>query len=135
MAKLAFTSENSLKIEKNKCKLLDLGSVGPQSTWKGPRCGLFERMFVRLDRALYNDKWRVTFPNAFVKVLPHIDFSDHHPLLLCLHSNANDRRERPFRFESAWLTHQTFKADMQGWWNKDNDLDCNLKKTEQELRS
>ncbi|KAL7256983.1 hypothetical protein ACSBR1_010843 [Camellia fascicularis] len=34
----------------------------------------------RLDRALSNPEWRIMFPEATVKVLPHT-YSDHSPLL------------------------------------------------------
>lgn len=89
--------------------------------------------FARLDRALCNDRWRVAFPNSFVKVLPRIDFSDHHLILVYLDGNINDRREKPFRFESAWLTHPSFKNDMKGWSNNSSNIATNLRRTEQEL--
>lgn len=42
-------------------------------------------MFERLDRASNNDLWRLLFPGAVVKVLPRLEFSDHHPILIALH--------------------------------------------------
>ena len=59
------------------CKLLDLGAIGLGSnyTW---------RLFERLDRAFSNDSWRLDFPDGVVRVLLRLDFSDDHPLLICL---------------------------------------------------
>lgn len=45
-----------------------------------------------------------------------------------------DPRERPFRIESAWLTHDSFKNSMCGWWQSEGDLDQKLANVEGELR-
>jgi exonuclease III len=62
----------------NQCRLMDCGAIGPKYTWRGPTFHDGERIFERLDRALSNDEWRLGFPNAVVKVLPRVNFSDHH---------------------------------------------------------
>jgi endonuclease/exonuclease/phosphatase family metal-dependent hydrolase len=85
----------------NKCKLLDLGSVGSKFTWRGPIYENGVHIFEWLDRALCNDGWRVQFPNAIVRTLPRVDFSDHHPLLVLLDDMVTINKERPFRFEKC----------------------------------
>jgi hypothetical protein len=86
----------------NSCNLMDLGFVGSKYTWRGPMFHGGGRIFERLDRALSNDFWRLEFPNAFIKTLPRLDFSDHHPILICPVGNDVARVPRRFQFESAW---------------------------------
>ncbi|MCI32166.1 hypothetical protein A2U01_0053378, partial [Trifolium medium] len=66
----------------NSCHLLDLGYVGTKFTWRGPLYHGGGRIFERLDRALCNDVWRLEFSKAFVRTLPRLEFSDHHPILI-----------------------------------------------------
>ncbi|MCH80961.1 hypothetical protein A2U01_0001739, partial [Trifolium medium] len=64
------------------CNLLDLGAMGPKFTWRGPIYHGGQRIYERLDRALCNEKWRLSFPDGYVKVLTRVSFSDHHPILI-----------------------------------------------------
>lgn len=89
----------------NACELIDIGAIGSRFTWRGPLWSGYSRIFERLDRAMCNAKCRTQFPDAFVKVLARVDFSDHHPILISLQSNLGNPLSRPFRFESAWLMH------------------------------
>jgi hypothetical protein len=91
----------------NKCQLMDLGATGSKYTWRGPLYA-GTRIFERLDRALSNDSWRLSFPGAFVKVLPRLDFSDHHPILISIHAPAHMMGGRAFRFVSVWQLDNTY---------------------------
>jgi hypothetical protein len=66
----------------NACYLLDLGAMGHKFTWRGPIYHGGQRIYERLDRALGNERWRLSFPDGCVRVLARLDFSDHHPLLI-----------------------------------------------------
>jgi hypothetical protein len=101
----------------NECKLLDCGAIGPHFTWRGPMFHDGERIFERLDRALCNDEWRLGFPEAFVKVLPRVSFSDHHPLLIQLNGSGNVNRAKYFKFESAWLLEDSYVDMLASCWN------------------
>lgn len=57
------------------CGLIDMGSVGSKFTWKGAMHGVYDRAYARLDRSLCNDLWRTSFPNAFVRTLPRVNYS------------------------------------------------------------
>lgn len=57
----------------------------------------------RLDRALCNTDWRLTFPAAEVLALPAIG-SDHSPLLLYTKAQKT-QPSKPFFFEAYWLQH------------------------------
>jgi exonuclease III len=118
----------------NKCNLMDLGAVGAKFTWKGPIYEGRERIFERLDRALCNDDWRLNYPEAIVRVLPRIDFSDHHPIILYLHGMHNAHRAYKFRFERAWVMHPNYKYTIQKVWNDNNSMHVNIAKTEEELK-
>ncbi|CAJ2645466.1 unnamed protein product [Trifolium pratense] len=118
----------------NDCKLLDLGAVGSKFTWRGPIYEDGVHIFERLDRALCNDGWRVQFPNAIVRTLPRVDFSDHHPLLVLLDDMISINNERPFRFESAWQTHDSFQTDLSSWWRQELNFTDNLSKVEDALK-
>ncbi|XP_061347714.1 uncharacterized protein LOC133293198 [Gastrolobium bilobum] len=116
------------------CKLLDLGGSGPWFTWKGPKFLHLDRVFKRLDRACANASWKTTFTDAGVKVLPRI-YSDHSPILVYLTNLDTGWKNRPFRFEIAWMEHYNFTQFLARSWNvvKDNrtnlhDLTPNLKR-------
>jgi hypothetical protein len=83
----------------DECYLFDLGSIGPKFTWWWPKFNNGARIYERLDRAMSNDKWRLKYPSAVVKTLTRVNFSDHHPLLVCFKGVNLISKERPFRFE------------------------------------
>lgn len=41
-------------------------------TWRGPKHNHINRIFVRLVGGLCNDRWKMAFPNTFVRVLPSV---------------------------------------------------------------
>jgi hypothetical protein len=43
-------------------------------------------------------------------------------------------KERPFRFESAWQTHDSFQGDLSSWWRQELNLTANLSKVEDALK-
>lgn len=45
----------------NRAKLIDLNSVGPAYTWRGPKFNGLQRVFEWSERALSNDSWRLMF--------------------------------------------------------------------------
>jgi hypothetical protein len=112
----------------NSCKLIDLGYVGSKYTWRGPLFHGGGRIFERLDRALCNDVWRLEFPEAYVKTLTRLDFSDHHPILICPFENVVRRSTRLFRFESAWHLNPSYRDMLQNCWRHEESVVCNLQK-------
>lgn len=115
----------------NSCGLLDLGASGPRFTWRG---GLYtdgERTFKRLDRALGNDAWRLGFPNAIVKVLPRIEYSDHHPLIIYMQHSYRSHRPRCFKFKGAWLTDNSFQDMLSRHWDPHRSVPQNIRYMEQ----
>lgn len=117
----------------DRCNLMDMGAIGSKFTWRGPLYHGYSSIFEKLDRALCNVDWRLGFPEAFVKVLPCIDFSDHHPILISLHNLHNVRQPRPFRFETDWQTHSLFPDVVKNCWIRDLDMPQKLKSLEEDL--
>ncbi|XP_061356291.1 uncharacterized protein LOC133300725 [Gastrolobium bilobum] len=105
--------------------LLDLGGSGPWFTWKGPKFLHLDRVFKRLDRACANASWKTTFTDAGVKVLPRI-YSDHSPILVYLSNLDTGWKNRPFRFEIAWMEHYNFTQFLARSWNVVKDTRTNL---------
>ncbi|WJX75538.1 hypothetical protein P8452_59063 [Trifolium repens] len=106
----------------NDCKLIDLGAVGSKFTWRGPLVIGHERIFERLDRAMSNDEWRLMFPEAIVKVLPRIEFSDHHPIIIMLQGIPPLMQRSKFRFEKAWMYHPNYDEFIKQQWNTSSTL-------------
>jgi hypothetical protein len=73
------------------------------------------------------------FPEAIVKVLPRIDFSDHHLILIMLQGIHHTQRKNKFRFEKAWMYHDTYKDLVKHQWNKNDALPHNISHMEVEL--
>ncbi|XP_058774787.1 uncharacterized protein LOC131649058 [Vicia villosa] len=113
-----------------KCKLLDLVASGPFFTWRGPIYHGGQRIYERLDRAISNEEWRLMYSEAHAKVLPKVDFSDHHPIMTSLMCNKSERGPKPFRFESAWMVDENYNERLRGFWRTDDNLVVNLKRIE-----
>ncbi|KAF3962232.1 hypothetical protein CMV_013230 [Castanea mollissima] len=93
--------------------LCDLSASGQRFTWINNR---EEENFVmeRLDRA-FGVEWVNQYPFYSLKNLPIIR-SDHGPILLDLEVQT-PFRNRPFRFELMWLTHEDCKEMVYHAWD------------------
>ena len=93
---------------------IDLGFSGNQFTWWNKRWGR-GAIRERLDRAISNPGWRLTFPKASVFHLGAIN-SDHAPLLADTNPN-DDFCSRPFRFEAMWVRNPRCGGIIKEAWN------------------
>ncbi|CAK8578885.1 unnamed protein product [Lathyrus sativus] len=91
----------------NDCKLINLETAEPKFTWRGLIFHGGYRIYEKLDRALSNEAWSLNFLDAQIKTLTHVEFSDHHPILISLTKVMKHNVPRQFRFESAWLAEAT----------------------------
>ncbi|XP_058783395.1 uncharacterized protein LOC131658074 [Vicia villosa] len=108
------------------CKLYDMGSSGPKFTWRGGMYHGGQRIYERLDRALGNEEWKLLLPDSFVKVLPRVNFSDQHPIMVSLNRDYYVNGGRQFRFESAWLVEHDYTSRVKGLWKNGEDIMSNL---------
>lgn len=98
------------------CGLWDIGFSGPMHTWSNGR------VKERLDRCVVNQVWGDE--NMELKLL-HLNQlnSDHRPILLEIGGSNNCRAQHQplFRFQSAWLTNESFKEVVKGAWAEGRD--------------
>ncbi|OMO87284.1 reverse transcriptase [Corchorus capsularis] len=98
------------------CNLIDAGTSGCRFTWirrVGGRVVLQEK----LDRLLWNAVALTCNSNAKVLVLPCL-CSDHHPLFVDFLGTHHKSKNRPIRFEAAWLVHSEFDDMFSLAWEK-----------------
>ena len=92
-------------------QIFDLNFKGPRFTWSR---GL---LFKWLDRALCNNEWLLKYTENSVLYLPKVA-SDHRPVLVWFaRDEAGHKRNKPFRFLAAWLTHDQFNNFGKRVWN------------------
>lgn len=73
-------------------------------------------MLDRLDWALTNDAWILTFPQCLVSHFPRVKF-DHKPILLKINPTFYTAIGRPFRFLAGWTKHANFPSFVKDKWN------------------
>ncbi|KAI9078841.1 hypothetical protein K1719_039182 [Acacia pycnantha] len=91
-------------------KLIDLGAQGPFFTWRGPKWSGHERVFKRR-------KGKFRSPSLNHQYLSRIDM----------------RREKPFRFEAAWLKHSDFGNFLLTKWVRGGDVCGNIRVLKKQL--
>ncbi|XP_058756417.1 uncharacterized protein LOC131629650 [Vicia villosa] len=116
------------------CKIDDLEARGPNFTWRGPIFHGGQQIYEKLDRALCNDSWRWRFLDAYVKVLAPVEFSNHHPILIVPTMTINNKLEKPFRFENAWLIKDSYHVMIKQIWNNEANFLQNIRSTREGIK-
>lgn len=98
------------------CNLLDLSTTGDRYTWHRNNNG-HHILSKKIDRGLANVDWRLAFLEAFVEVLCRLY---HNLVLLCFGGLPLTRGPRPFRFEAAWIDHESYSDLIINAWNSSN---------------
>ena len=76
----------------------------------------------RLNKALCNLSQHLLYPETFIFHLPRIIF-DHCLMLVSCHSLIHPTLQRPFRFQTCWLSHPQFYQIVNFVQNPSNSLD------------
>ncbi|KAL5559046.1 hypothetical protein UlMin_035257 [Ulmus minor] len=91
----------------NNLGMLLIPASGGNYSWSNRRQGN-RRIRSKIDRAVANEEWWRSFPNASIRMLPQTT-SDHNPqILYCFEQNSFAKR--PFRFEAMWI------EDKRSYW-------------------
>ncbi|CAN0924498.1 hypothetical protein LINGRAHAP2_LOCUS34221 [Linum grandiflorum] len=108
----SFTSMDDFRKFVGDAHLDEHPSLGPHFTWVNHReASLIAR---KLDRALMNTDWQVTFPRSTVRVLP-CQNSDHCALLVQTDA-GNPSYPKPFKYFNIWADHPSFLRIVQDSW-------------------
>lgn len=103
----------------DRCNMLDMGFSGPRYTWTNKR-DINNLILQRIDRFFANPDWCLLYPEAKVSHLPRCH-SDHCPILMETHPPRSMLLNRPFKFQSFWLSDLSFPGIVsQLWFNTRN---------------
>jgi hypothetical protein len=58
--------------------------------------------------------------------LPRLDFSDHHPLLICPMEVPYQTTNKQFHFESAWFLDNSYYDMLKENWKQQNSIVNNM---------
>ena len=117
----------------DKCSMIDIGFSGPWFTWTNKRDlhGLIQE---RIDRFFVNPSWCMLYPEAKVVHLTRCH-SDHCPVLLEMQPGVGGGRNRPFKFQTCWLSDPFFPSIVsQSWRQSEMLVDAIIKFTDEAIR-
>ncbi|PNX69377.1 hypothetical protein L195_g056686 [Trifolium pratense] len=75
------------------------------------------------------------YPDGYVKVLPRLDFSDHHPILISPIDGSHPIASKQFRFESAWLLEDSYMSMLKDCWKGDFDINHKLHNFQRDVKN
>lgn len=76
-------------------------------------------IFCRLDRFLFSNKWKESFPFVLQSSLVH-NVLDHMPIML--DTKHKSWEPSPFRFDNSWLSFKEFNEKVKEWWELKEDI-------------
>ena len=97
-----------------KLVIFDHAYTGPTFTWSNHQGNGF--LARKLDRAMINDKWSLSFYHSTVEFLAPGD-SDHCPILVRL-EQPTDSKPKPFKFFNFWTNHPEFLTTVAKSWKE-----------------
>lgn len=99
--------------------LMDTETINGTFTWNNKR-GESSQVASKLDRFIISEDLILTGPAMIASILP-FGGSDHWPVQLEA-TFMGAPRNRPFRFESAWISHPKFTSNIGKWWREDLNI-------------
>ncbi|XP_016168284.1 uncharacterized protein LOC107610797 [Arachis ipaensis] len=99
------------------CELFDLKVTGRRYTWyRAVQAG--RDLTKKLDRALVNEAWMTMFPEGYSEIFSRLHF-DHCSILVRCHGGPRVKGSHPFRFQTVWTTHPSYKHVISKAWNQE----------------
>nr|XP_023892655.1 uncharacterized protein LOC112004654 [Quercus suber] len=102
------------------CNMVDMGFSGPKYTWTNRR-EIHSLIQERIDRFFMNPSWCLLYPDAKVSHLTRCH-SDHCPVLMETNPKRQLQLNRPFRFQSFWLSDPSFPSVVNQAWRHPRKL-------------
>lgn len=124
---------NIFMVQINMCKLIDINIIGHKFTWSGPIFHGGHTTYEILDMALCNDDWSLDFPEAQLKILTRVEFSDYHSILINLNKVKIINADKIFHFESAWVLRDKFHEEFEKAWRKKDSMMDNLRDVKEDI--
>ncbi|XP_057760107.1 uncharacterized protein LOC130980442 [Arachis stenosperma] len=94
--------------------LFDLKTIGRRFSWyRRVKNGV--EVAKKLDRVCINSGWLSLFPEAYAEILNRLQ-SDHCPILVRCAGRPQPKKNRPFWFIAAWVTHPEYKNIVNQSW-------------------
>jgi len=104
----------------DKCSMIDIIFSGPLFTWTNRR-DLHGLVQERIDRFFVNPSWCMLYPEAKVVHLTRCH-SDHCPVILEMQQGGGRGRNRPFKFQTCWLSNPSFPTIVSWAWSQSEML-------------
>ncbi|KAL0013396.1 hypothetical protein SO802_000465 [Lithocarpus litseifolius] len=104
----------------DKCNMVDMGFNGPKFTWTNRR-EINNLIQERIDRFFMNPSWCLLYPDAKVSHLTRCH-SDHFPVLMETNPCRLLHLNRPFKFQSFWLSEPSFPSVVNQAWRQPRKL-------------
>eukprot|EP00253_Pinus_taeda_P029208 PITA_29208 len=115
----AEASRNYLSLVCSPVGLVDIETINGTFTWNNNRGGA-SQVASKLDRFIVSEDLLLIGLATTVSILP-FGGSDHRPVQLEA-TFMGTQRNRPFRFENAWLLHPKFTSNIEKWWKEDLNM-------------
>ena len=100
--------------------MIDIAFSGPRFTWTNRR-DLHGLVQERIDRFFVNPSWCLLYPEAKVVHLTRCH-SDHYPVIPKMQQGGGRGRNRPFKFQTCWLSNPSFPTIMSWAWSQSEML-------------
>ena len=104
----------------DKCSMIDIGFSSPHFMWTNRR-EVQALIQERIDRVFVNPSWCLLYPEARVVHLIRC-YSGHSPMMLEVLPRVISGRNRPFKFQTCWLTDPTFPKLVSQAWGQAHSL-------------
>ncbi|KAL6174628.1 hypothetical protein ACLB2K_051274 [Fragaria x ananassa] len=114
------------------CDFVHLDTAGARFSWTNG-CRTRVHVELRLDKSLCNTSWFEAWPYSSCIALPRV-VSDHTPLIFSA-SKLSPSGPKPFRFQSMWLNHLTFRDTVATCWSSSKFWGCPMFVTVQKLKA